>query len=557
MARSDKKRHSGTTRKPAAIDHEPLAKDGADKSAPTPEAEPIAFAQLSAPTPHQNTSSSDVVTETVENAGEKADASVQKPSPSINASSGTKDNHNDKDNMASKQNSTLNTNPTSDHSKKGSNGLLAGVAGGVIAVVLAGALQFSGVIPPLSNNNQAVSGSNVASAISDNVQKELSALKSELAQLKEQGQKQLANASNGASNIDKSLIDAATKTAEDARAIADKAQQSLSEIHQSTSGFAAEFDGLKSEIASLKANLAQNTTATISADDPQIRSLEGKLNALNESLAQFKTATDQRFSGIQGDLDKAKQLESLVTQNTANIAKNSNSLDNLAVEVKKIPDPLAERAKSMTTLIAANALKSAVDRGGSYVSELATFEGLAPSGLSLDELKKYSTSGIASNTTLSEEFSGVADAIAATENDVASNANWGEKAWSYAKSFVAIRPVGNVEGNNAGAIAARMEVAIKNSDYDQAANEWQKLPQSAKDVSSSFMDKLKVRNNIDHLLEQLVNLTINPDASANSTTTSAQTPLRDEAAAPSEEAAPNAQAPTPHETTPSHEETQQ
>ncbi|UXM95791.1 hypothetical protein N5853_03965 [Bartonella sp. HY329] len=528
MARADKKRHSGTTRKPAAIDHEPLPKGLQN----VPDAEPVAMAQLAAPKAQNNPTQDAPQKQPVQDSGNKAAPANEKI-----AAIGGKDNSTDKDDMTSKQNSTSNMTSTPDSGKKTGSGLLAGVAGGVIAIALAGALQFSGVIPPLSNHGQAVStGNNVATALSDSVQKELSALKAELSKLQEQGQQQLSNA---ISAVDKNLIEKATKTADDARATADQAQQSLSDIRQSTSAFAAQFDGLKAEIASLKENLAQNTQATISADDPQIRSLEGKLNALDESLASFKNATEQRFNGIQRDLDKAKQLESAVSQNTANIAKSNATLDSLAVEVKKIPDPLAERAKSMTTLIAANALKSAVDRGGSYVSELATFESLAPEGIALDELKKYSTTGIASNAALSEEFSSVADAIAATENQVGSDANLGQKAWSYAKGFVAIRPVGNVEGDNAGAIAARMEVAIKEADYNRALSEWQKLPQSAKDVSANFISKLKVRNDIDQLLAQLVSLTINPNAKI-----TPQAPAQPIPAA------------TPHETAPNHGETQ-
>ncbi|UXN06819.1 hypothetical protein [Bartonella sp. HY761] len=531
MARADKKRHSGTTRKPAAIDHEPLPKGSQN----VPDAEPVAMAQLAAPKAQNNPTQDAPQKQPVQDSGNKAVPANEKI-----AAIGGKDNSTDKDDMTSKQNSTSNMTSTPDSGKKTGSGLLAGVAGGVIAIALAGALQFSGVIPPLSNHGQAVStGTTVATALSDSMQKELSALKAELSKLKEQGQQQLSNASNAISAVDKNLIEKATKAADDARATANQAQQSLSDIRQSTSSFAAQFDGLKAEIASLKENLAQNIQATISADDPQIRSLEGKLNALDESLASFKNATEQRFNGIQSDLDKAKQLESAVSQNTANIAKSNATLDSLAVEVKKIPDPLAERAKSMTTLIAANALKSAVDRGGSFVSELATFESLAPKGLALDELKKYSTTGIASNAALSEEFSSVADAIAATENQVGSDANLGQKAWSYAKGFVAIRPVGNVEGDNAGAIAARMEVAIKEADYNRALSEWQKLPQSAKDISASFISKLKVRNDIDQLLAQLVNLTINPDAK-----TTPQAPAQPIPAS------------LPHETAPNHGETQ-
>ena len=135
---------------------------------------------------------------------------------------------------------------------------------------------------------------------------------------------------------------------------------------------------------------------------------------------------------------------------------------------------------------------------------------LATDLTSLDNLEQYADKGVPNQAELSQEFAHVADEIARTENQPASDAGFGQKLWASAKGLVASRPVGNVEGENAPAIAARMEVAIKKGDNERALSEWQNLPQNAKDVSSDFITKLKMRRDADAVLSEILSKLMSP-----------------------------------------------
>ncbi|AQX28549.1 MULTISPECIES: COG4223 family protein [unclassified Bartonella] len=154
--------------------------------------------------------------------------------------------------------------------------------------------------------------------------------------------------------------------------------------------------------------------------------------------------------------------------------------------------------------VAVSALKNAIDRGGSYVSELETVRYFAPSVAGFDLLQKTASTGLPSPAKLSADFAYVADEIVGTQNNVVSNADFLNKVRTWIKSLIVSRPIGYVEGTTVPAIVARMEVAIQAGDYGKALLEWQALPQNAKDVSVDFIDQLKQHLAVHHVLQQLL-----------------------------------------------------
>lgn len=505
MARVDKQRHSGTTRKKATIDHQPLKPSDNLSNQPVQQhaAEPVAMGELTFR--HKVK---------IHEAREQKIASPSIDSHFIDKNEQQKFSQNNKNYNLSDKNSMDTQKKISDNNKKKDqhyfdkkyiNGLLTGVAGGVIALVLASALQYSGVMSLSHNNNQTiVAGETTNATFFANMQQEMAALKDEIATLKQQEQDQLQTLNDTTNPIDNNIIDETTKTAQNAQIIADQAQQSLNDLTQKITQFNNDLNGLKTDIATIKDETAQNNALPIRADDPLIQSLQDKTNNLDLSLNNINNRLEQRFT----------QFQSLVQENTSKIEHNNTALNTLADEIKNMPDSQSERNKAMSVLIAANALKSAVNRGDSYVNELALFQEIAPASISVDDLKAYANSGIASHATLVDYFSSVADAIVASDNQMDGNTNWVQKIWMHTKGLVSIRPVGNIEGNTPAAIAARMEVAIKQGDYTRALSEWQTLPAQAKAVSENFIKQLQARNHVDHLVEQLIDLTLKPDDQA-------------------------------------------
>ncbi|AQX27262.1 COG4223 family protein [Bartonella sp. Raccoon60] len=154
--------------------------------------------------------------------------------------------------------------------------------------------------------------------------------------------------------------------------------------------------------------------------------------------------------------------------------------------------------------VAVNALKNAIDRGGSYVRELETVQHFSSSVEGLDLLQKTAHTGLPSSAKLSADFAYVADKIVGTQNSLASDADFLKKIEIWIKSFIVSRPIGYVEGTTVPAIVARMEVSIQAGDYEKALAEWQTLPQNAKDISVDFIDQLKRHLAVQHVLQQLL-----------------------------------------------------
>ncbi|AQX22206.1 MULTISPECIES: COG4223 family protein [unclassified Bartonella] len=154
--------------------------------------------------------------------------------------------------------------------------------------------------------------------------------------------------------------------------------------------------------------------------------------------------------------------------------------------------------------VAVNALKNAIDRGGSYVRELETVQHFSSSVEGLDLLQKTAHTGLPSSAKLSADFAYVADKIVGTQNSLASDADFLKKIEIWIKSFIVSRPIGYVEGTTVPAIVARMEVSIQAGDYEKALAEWQTLPQNAKHISVDFIDQLKRHLAVQHVLQQLL-----------------------------------------------------
>ncbi|PIT68927.1 COG4223 family protein [Bartonella tribocorum] len=219
--------------------------------------------------------------------------------------------------------------------------------------------------------------------------------------------------------------------------------------------------------------------------------LEEKVKVLEEAV--------QAFVGESKEIETALSVGQSNAHDLASLKKQLEALQE-EITVKN-----SEKKEINTALFTAiSSLKNAVERGGSYNNELQLLQQLSPSIDGLDVLQKTADVGLPSSAQLSIDFAHVADAIVGTQNIVAPDAGFFDRILAWIKGLIVSRPIGNVEGMTLGAIAARMEVAIQAGDYEKALSEWQSLPQSAKDVSKDFVQKLERHIAIQQLLQQLL-----------------------------------------------------
>lgn len=343
--------------------------------------------------------------------------------------------------------------------KRGCGGLLlSGFTGGVVALILGGGLQWAGILPSLSGNS-----STLESRMGD--------IENELANLRQKTAEGAAVTSELSSDDSKTLGNIENAVGE--------LEAKNNELTQQLSGVIDNVEVLNNVINSLGKDGAT----------PQVPgALVTKLDTLDHKVQSLSL-----FS------DKADRALNLGQNNAKNIAVFDKQLKDITTELKT---PI--QGKEIAAITAANALKNAIDRGGSYVNEWKTLQAVMPEASLLDDLKQNADKGIPNQAELSAEFANVADQIAATENRADDDAGLGKKLWTRAKGLVSSRPIGNVEGNSASAIAARMEQAIKQGDNERALSEWQNLPQDAKDISAEFVEKLTQRRDADAILSRIL-----------------------------------------------------
>lgn len=335
--------------------------------------------------------------------------------------------------------------------RTGVSAIAAGVIGGVIALAGAGLLQAVGLLGAPGSNGGSLDG----------VNGEIASLKSEIAALKESGDK-------GAS--------------------------------AKVEGLSTAIEQVKSEVAALKTSAGQGGDGAA-------------LKALGDKVGQIETAVaDLQKNGNAAPVDlgplneKIAGLDALV-KSTGDAAKAEDGrVAALEQSVSQLSGKVEAQASQpkIALAIAAAALKSALDRGAPFATELDTFAAIAPDAPELAVLRSYAEKGVPTRATIASEVDAAANAMVEAARPVDQDAGFFQSLVSSAQSLVKVRPVGTVEGKGAPETVARMEVAVNQGDYAKALSEYDTLPDASKAAGADFAGKLKARLEVDRQLEALI-----------------------------------------------------
>ena len=263
----------------------------------------------------------------------------------------------------------------------------------------------------------------------------------------------------------------------------------------STADQMTELAALKNEVESLRSSVSQG---------PDTKKIEERLAALESAASQPVPAADtagldqvrEQLTGLQSTLET---LRSSGEATTGRLSELETSLDGRIAEIeKKIEEPRDD--VEVARAIAVAGLKAAVDRGGTFLTELDTLAGVAPDDPIIGSLRDYAHTGVPSRAELVRQFQDVASAILSAVNQPDPNQGLAERLLSSALSIVKVRPVGNVEGDTPEAIVARMEDKLRNGDLQGASLEWDTLPETGKAASADFAKALKSRIEVEKLV---------------------------------------------------------
>lgn len=338
--------------------------------------------------------------------------------------------------------------PRAEPRRGGVSAIAAGLLGGVVALAGAGALQYGGVLPSLSGNSTATA--------------EIEALRGEIGALKNQI--------------------AAVPASENLAPRLDELAAALNET--------------RTQLQSLQAGGGASAEASAALEE-RFKALETALASVQQGGASVDlTPVTQRLDALEAAVAEAKQAAAGAA------APLEQRLAALEAQVGELGGKVAEQAEqpSAALAIAASALKAAIDRGDPFMTELETYASIAPQSSEIEALRGMAATGVPSRTAIDDAFPAVANAMIAAAKVQDPNAGFLDRLVSSAQSLVQVRPVGTVEGEDAPAIVARMEVALKKGDYAGAVAEYDKLPEPAKAAGAEFIARVKARQAADGLI---------------------------------------------------------
>lgn len=258
-------------------------------------------------------------------------------------------------------------------------------------------------------------------------------------------------------------------------------------------------------------------TASNGATTSETASLQQQIDTLSEKLASSTAELPRRVDALEkmtadggtggaALTERLAVLEAQLADTRSSAAASGELSQRLQTLETKVEQPGKEQA--VATALAASALKTAIDRGGPFTGELQTFAGIAKDDPAAQNLQKFAETGVPSASELIQKFPLAADAILNAAHGTDAQAGVGSRLLSSALQMVKVRPVGNVQGDTPEAIVARMEDRLRKGDLKAAAEQWNALPQEAKDASIAYKQSLDARIEVDGLVDNTLNRAI-------------------------------------------------
>ncbi|MEX4005710.1 COG4223 family protein [Neoaquamicrobium sediminum] len=455
MVKTPRTRHSKTSKEPVTIDLAPgeisRAKAEAEKADPVKQSEAPQQAKAETPKPEDskpaNQSSAASGADTRDAKPQPAAASSQqKPGAAATGSSQTF-GRKEKDTAA----------PAAPPSSGRSSALAAGVAGGVIALVLAGGLQLAGLLPaPGSSGEQPAD----PTASIDALEQEIAALRSEI---------------GGATGSGTEL------------------GGRVSQAEERVTALASQIETLTGEVAGIAREPGGEAAAPVDLSplEERLAILEGTVGALGD--AGPSQAVKERLTALGDEIAAAREAQAAAGTRLDAVEKSIGDLSGRVDEAAETP--------ATAVIIAASALKAAIERGVPFTAELDTLAALAPEAPQIGDLRELAADGVPTRAQIAEESDAAANAMIAAARPVDPQAGVIDRLMGSAMSLVQVRPVGMVEGDGVPEIVARLDAAVQAGDYERALAEYDALPEPSKAAGAAFIEKVRARQNADRLID--------------------------------------------------------
>ena len=153
--------------------------------------------------------------------------------------------------------------------------------------------------------------------------------------------------------------------------------------------------------------------------------------------------------------------------------------------------------------IAIVALRRAVDEGVPFTTDLDLAAALGLPADDVAELKPFAEKGVPTTAALAADFADVAEAILRATTAASPDVGFLARLMAGIGSLVTVRPTGPVQGDDPAAIVSRMSAAVDAGDLATALDERDGLPEAGKAVSADWAAAAKNRVTVDGLIVKI------------------------------------------------------
>ncbi|GAA6211515.1 hypothetical protein NBRC116602_12560 [Hyphomicrobiales bacterium 4NK60-0047b] len=254
------------------------------------------------------------------------------------------------------------------------------------------------------------------------------------------------------------------------------------------------------------------------AEQETLSQLEG-VKLKNDTLGKKLASLDARSTKLVSDLDQLKSTLTSVEGASISTTKLGTELaplrsalteidEKIAQFSKREAEALASARRSALAIAFAN-LKRGMDRGEGFSAELQTVKQLAGPDVNLSSFEGLSETGVPNEQILLDTFPGLAiKALAKSDGQKVDGLSW-DQLVSKARTAFKYRRTGDVKGETAEAVLARVEHKFKDGHVEAALKEAQTLDGQAKQVMTPWLKQVEARLFVESEMRKLEDQLLN------------------------------------------------
>lgn len=176
----------------------------------------------------------------------------------------------------------------------------------------------------------------------------------------------------------------------------------------------------------------------------------------------------------------------------------------LAAAPKPEPAPAPKPDLHSAEVVALGVLRDALASGRPFASELEAVRGIMKErAAALAPLAQYGKDGLPTVAALAGQFGPAASRM--LNPPPSSDSGVLTRLWSNASKIVEVRPVGEAQGSEPGAVVARMEAKLARADLAGALDEAKSLPAQARELAKDWFAAAERRRDADVLIRNQIN----------------------------------------------------